>query len=473
MPPPAKAPGTTLARFPFAASRFAASAPLREEVSATFALAWPMVLTNLAQVGMTTTDLMFMGRLGPQALAAGVLGLNLYFPFFVFAIGYLTAIAPMASRALGAKSHAVREVRGATRQGLWATAALSALSLPVLANGEAVLLALGQDAALAPEAGAYLRMLMWSLPLQMAFVTLRSFFSALEKPGAALIAILVGFVVNIVANWALISGHMGAPAMGVPGSGLATTIASAFMLAVLAAAAFIDRRARRFHVLGKLWEPDRAAFLALLRLGAPIGLTMLFESAAFNAAVFIMGRIGEATLAAHAIAIQIAAITFMLSVGFSQAASVRVGRFLGADDWPALRRAGWVAFVLGVGAMTLCGVAMALAPRAMVALFVDAEAPVNAEVVRLGAQFLLIAALFQILDATQSVGAGMLRGLHDTRWPMIYMLVGHWGVGLPLGAWLALGLGLGGLGVWIGFVAALALIAGLMMSRWRVLSRQR
>lgn len=429
-----------------------------------------MVLTNLAQVGMTTTDLMFMGRLGPQALAAGVLGLNLYYPFFVFAIGYLTAIAPMASRALGAKSHAIRAVRGATRQGFWATALLSALSLPILANGERVLLVFGQDPELAPQAGDYLRMLMLSLPAQMAFVTLRSFFSALEKPRAALWAVLVGFVVNIVANWALIFGHLGAPAMGVPGSGLATTIASAAMLIMLAGAAVTDRAARRFHVFGRFWVADRAAFLALFKLGTPIGMTMLFESAAFNAAVFIMGRIGEAALAAHAIAIQIATITFMLSVGFSQAASVRVGRFLGAGDGPGLRRAGWTAFALGVGAMTLCGAVMAFAPRAMVALFLDPDAPANAEVVRLASQFLMIAALFQILDASQSVGAGMLRGLHDTRWPMIFMLVGHWGVGLPLGAWLAFRQGLGGLGVWIGFAVALFLVASLVIERWRRMS---
>ncbi len=465
MPPHEKAPG-----LPLSPPHFAASRPIRTEISATFALAWPMVLTNLAQVGMTTTDLMFMGRLGPKALAAGVLGLNLYFPFFVFAIGYLTAIAPMASRALGAKRQALRKVRGATRQGFWATALLSAVSLPILASGEGVLLAFGQDPDLVPEAGAYLRLLMLSLPAQMAFVTLRSFFSAIERPGAALVAILVGFTINIVANWALIYGHLGAPTMGVPGSGLATTIASAAMLAVLAGASFSDRIARRFHVFGRFWRGDREAFQALLKLGTPIGLTMLFESAAFNAAVFIMGRISEAALAAHAIAIQIATITFMLSVGFSQAASVRVGRFLGAGDWPGLRRAGWTAFVLGVGAMSVCGLVMALAPRAMVALFVDPDAPANVEVTRLASQFLMIAALFQVLDASQSVGAGMLRGLHDTRWPMIFMLVGHWGVGLPLGAWLAFGADMGGLGVWIGFAVALALVASLVINRWRRLS---
>jgi MATE family multidrug resistance protein len=450
---------------------FAASSPIRAEIAATFGLAWPMVLTNLAQVGMTTTDLMFLGRLGPQALAAGVLGLNLYFPFFVFAIGYLSAIAPMASRALGARTHAVRAVRDATRQGLWASLALSALSLMVLANSAPMLRALGQDEALIPEAARYLRFLMWALPLQMVYVTLRSVFAALEKPFPALAAICVGLIVNVVANWAFIFGHLGAPALGVAGSGLATAVASAFMLVVIVAFALLDPRARRFRLFGRLWAWRPNALLALARLGTPIGLTMLFESAAFNAAVFIMGRIGEATLAAHAVAIQVATITFMLSVGFSQAASVRVGRFFGARDWPALRRAGWTAWALGALGMGLCGVFIALAPRALIAAFVDVADPVNAEMVRYATSFLLVAAAFQVLDATQSVGSGMLRGLHDTAWPMLFTLLGYWALGLPLGAWLAFSVGLGGLGVWIGFFAALVVIAAAMLARWRALSR--
>lgn len=447
--------------------------PLAEEVGATLRLAWPMVLTNLAQVGMTTTDLMFIGRLGPQALAAGVLGLNLYFPFFVFAIGFLSAIAPIAASERGRKAHSVRAVRASVRQGFWATAVFALAALLVLFHGERLLTALGQDAALAAEAGRYLRWLMWSLPAQMAYVTLRSFFAALERPMAALIAIAVGFLVNAVANYALVFGRLGAPQMGIEGSGLATTIASFAMLAALVGLSFADRRARRYRVFGRFWRADRAAMATLARLGAPMGLTMLFESAAFNAAVFLMGRIGEAALAAHAIAIQVATITFMTSVGFSQAASVRVGRFFGAGDGPALRRAGWTAFALGLVTMGLCALVMALAPRPIIAVFLDVEAPANAEVVTLAARFLFVAAIFQLFDAAQSVGAGMLRGLHDARWPMVIALIGYWGICLPLGAWLALARGWGGVGVWYGFVVALALVAAAMVGRWMVLTAPR
>ena len=319
--PSPKASDRTVSFYPSAAQP---PTPLGAEIAATMRLAWPMVLTNLAQVGMTTTDLMFIGRLGPQALAAGVLALNLYMPFFIFAIGYLSAIAPIAARERGRMAHSVRAVRASVRQGFWATAVFSLISLLALFHGETLLVWLGQDAALAAEAGAYLRWLMWSLPAQMGYVTLRSFFAALERPMAALIAIAVGFLVNVAANYAFVFGRLGAPEMAVPGSGVATTIASFAQLAVLAGLAFTDRRARRYHVFGRFWRGDRAALAALARLGAPIGLTMLFEAGAFNAAVFLMGRIGEAALAAHAIAIQVATVTFMTSVGFSQAASVRV-----------------------------------------------------------------------------------------------------------------------------------------------------
>jgi MATE family multidrug resistance protein len=430
-----------------------------------------MVLTNLAQTGMTTVDVMFLGRLGPEALASGMLGLNLFFPFYVFAIGYMSAIAPMIARELGRKSHSVRDVRRTARQGFWAAAILCLPTLPALWGGEAVMLAFGQDPKLAAQAAAYLRALMWSLPFYLLFLALRSFVAALERPGAALAAVLVAFLVNIVANWALIFGRLGAPALGVVGSGYATTIAAATMTATLAAFALLDRRVRRYHVFGRFWRPDLARLRELTRVGTPIGLTMLFESSVFNAAVFFMGLIGAASLAAHAIVIQLASLAFMIPVGFAQAASVRVGRFLGARDWPALRRAGWTALALGVGGMGLTALAMILAPRALIGAFIDLAEPANAEVGRLAGGFLICAAAFQLFDGAQAVGSGMLRGLHDTRWPMLYALFGYWLVCLPIGLILAFPLGLGGLGVWIGFVVALALVAGLMLARWSRLTR--
>lgn len=445
--------------------------PVRDEIAATIRLAWPMVATNLAQTGMTTVDLMFLGHLGPQAMAASALGANLFFPVFVFAIGYMSAISPMIARERGRKSHSVREVRRTARQGFWAAVILSAPALLLLWNGEPIIRAFGQDPALAAQAASYLRALMWSLPFYVLYLALRAFVGALERPGAALVAVLVAFVVNAVMNWALIFGNLGFPAMGLPGSGYATTIAAATMVLVLAGFALRDRRVRRYHVFGRFWRADAARLAQLTRLGVPIGVTMLLESAVFNAAVFIMGRIGEAALAAHAVAIQLASLAFMIPVGVAQAASVRVGLFLGARDWPALRRAGWTALGVGVGAMVATAAPMLIAPQLLIAAFLDVDAPANAAVVTLATSFLLVAAIFALADGAQAVGSGMLRGLHDTRAPMLYALFGYWIAGLPIGVLLAFPLGLGGLGIWIGFALALAVVAWLMIARWRKLVR--
>jgi MATE family multidrug resistance protein len=444
---------------------------LRAEIVATTALAWPMALTNLIQLGMTTTDVMFLGRLGPKALAASALGLNLFYPFFMFAVGFMSAIAPMIARERGAKPHSVREVRRTARQGFWAAAIISAPALLILWRGESVLLAFGQAPELAAQAGAYLRALMWSLPAFMLYQALRSFVTALERPSAGLIAVIVAFLANALFNWMFVFGRLGAPALGLVGSGIATTLAAFTLVATLALFGMFDRRLRRYHVFGRFWRADLPRLRALAALGVPIGLTVLFESSVFNAAVFLMGLIGEASLAAHMLAIQLASLTFMMPVGVAQAASVRVGLFLGARDWPSLRRAGWTALALGVGVMALAALAMIFAPRLLISAFIDVAAPANAEVVRLAVIFLAVAAAFQLFDGAQAVGAGMLRGLHDTRWPMLYALFGYWVVGLPLGALLAFVMGWNGVGIWTGLAVALALVSWLMIARWRKLIR--
>lgn len=451
-------------------SPFAASRPLRDEVAATTRLAGPMVATNLAQIGMSTTDAVVMGWLGPQALAAGTLGLNLFQPLLIFAIGVMSAIAPMIAADLGRKTRSVHQARRTARQGFWLTAALSALFLPALWFGEPILIALGQQPDLAAQAAGYLRAMMWSLPPTILYLALRSFVGALERPGAALATVAAAFALNAFLNVGLVFGRFGMPALGLPGSGLATTLASLFMALGLAALIRRDRRLRRFHVFGRFWRADLPRLVELLRLGGPIGMTTLLESAVFNAAVFIMGRIGADALAAHAVAIQIASVTFMVAAGIGQAASVRVGRFFGAGDGPALRRAGAVAMALGVAFMAAMALAMALAPRALVALFLDADLPRNAAVIALAVQFMLVVAMFQVFDGAQAVGAGMLRGLHDTRVPMLIALFGYWGIGLPLGLALAFPLGWGGLGVWIGLAVGLAVVAAAVSMRWRRLS---
>lgn len=287
--------------------------PLREEFVATLRLAWPLALTNVAQTGMTATDVMFMGWLGPDRLAAGALGTNLYFPFLILGIGFLSAVAPMVARELGRNAHSVREVRRTARQGFWAAIILSVPSLAILWNAGPILIAFGQEPRLVADATSYVHAMMWSLPLFLLFVAMRAFVSALERPGAALAAVLVAFVVNAAANYVLVFGHFGFPRLELVGSGLATTIAVAVMFAVIAGVALIDRRMRRYHVFGRFWLADGARLAELTRLGLPLGLTLFFESSVFYAAVFVMGIIGASSLAAHAIAIQIASMTFMIS----------------------------------------------------------------------------------------------------------------------------------------------------------------
>jgi len=300
---------------------------------------------------------------------------------------------------------------------------------------------------------------------------LRSFISALERPAWALVIAFLAVGFNAAANWCLVFGNLGFPALGIAGSGLATTLSSVLMFLGLAAIVSTHRRFRRYQVFGRFWRSDWPRFVGLLRLGLPIAGTLTFEVSIFNVAAFLMGLIDTVSLAAHAIAIQIASISFMVPMGLGQAATVRVGRAYGARDAAAVTRAGWTAFVMGVSFMGMMALVMFFAPRLLIAGFLDLEEPANQPVIELAVTFLAFAALFQIADGAQAVGSGMLRGLHDTTVPMICALFGYWGIGLPLGVVLGFPLGFGGAGIWVGLCAGLATVAVLLLSRW--LTRRR
>lgn len=438
----------------------------RGEARATLVLAWPLILTNLAQTMMTATDVVMMGWLGPDALAAGALGSNLYFATMIFGLGLTTATAPMIARELGRKGHSVRDVRRTVRQGMWTAVVVTVPIWIALWQSEAILLLLGQEPALAKSASEYVRALQWSLLPFFFFLVLRSFISALERPLWALAAGIVGVLVNAAAAWCLIFGHLGFPKLGLVGAGYATTFADLVMFAMMAAVVLMDRKFRRYHLFGRFWRADWPRFRELWHLGLPIGATLVFEVAVFNGATFLMGLIGAAALAAHSIAMQLASLSFMVPLGLAQAATVRVGRAFGAHDREGIRRAGWTAYVMGVGFMALTALAMILAPRLLVGVFLDLDTPSNAPVIELAVGFLMIAALFQVADGGQAVAAGMLRGLHDTRVPMIYAGIGYWCIGLFLGVVLAFWANLQGFGLWIGLATGLTVVALLLLARW-------
>ncbi|QFU17858.1 MATE family efflux transporter [Microvirga thermotolerans] len=436
------------------------------ELRATLSLSWPLVLTNLAQNALMTSDVILMGWLGSEALAAGALGTNLYFALLIFGIGLVNATSPLIAEELGRKRHSVRDVRRTVRQGFWASITV-AIPIWLLAwNGEAILRAMGQEPALAHAAGGYIRALQWSLLPFLFSLVLRSFLSALERPGWALVIGILAVPVNFGAAYVLMLGKFGLPALGLVGTGIGTVISSTFMFLSLVLVVTCDRRFRRYHLFGRFWRPDWQRYRTLWRIGAPIGLTVAFEVTIFNAAALFMGWLGADELAAHAIALQIASFCFMVPFGLGQAVTVRVGRAFGAQDAQGVTRAGWTAYALGVGFMVVTAMLMLFAPRLLIGAFLDLADPRNAPVLQFAISFLTLAAVFQLADGAQAVGAGMLRGLQDTRVPMMFAALGYWGIGLPLGVALAFGTGLRGVGIWIGLAAGLATVASLMLWRW-------
>ncbi|TDQ23726.1 MATE family multidrug resistance protein [Phyllobacterium brassicacearum] len=425
-----------------------------------------MILTNLAQTAMTATDVMMMGWVGASTLAAGALGTNFYYLLMIFGLGLMLATSPMMARELGRNRFAVREIRRTVRQGLWVAVAVSIPIWLVLWNTESILVAMGQDAGLAGQAGNYMRALQWAVLPFYGYIVLRSFIAALERPGWALVIAIVSVAFNALANWVLIFGHFGFPKLGIVGSGIATTLSSMMMFAGLVVVISMDPKFRRYRLFGRFWRADWPRFADLLRLGLPIAAILSFEVTIFNAAAFLMGLIGADSLAAHAIAIQIASIAFMVPMGFGQAATVRIGRAYGAQDRDGIKRAGWVAFAAGTGFMVLTALLMLLAPHQLISAFIDINDPANADVISLAVTFLAFAALFQIFDGGQAVASGMLRGLHDTTIPMIYAAIAYWGIGLPLSVGFGFWLDMQGAGIWVGLLCGLAAAAVLLISRW-------
>jgi MATE family multidrug resistance protein len=445
--------------------------PWFAEARAMLALSWPLVLTNIAQTAMTATDVVMMGHLSPEALAAGALGANIYMAVLIFGIGVMAAVPPMISIELGRNRHAVRDVRRTVRQGFWAAMTIVGPMWLFLWQAEAILAGMGQDPALSRAAASYVHTLQWGLLPFFFYLVLRGFVAALQRPFAASVVVLLAVGFNALANWCLMFGALGFPALGLPGSGLATTLSSIFMFAGMALVVTRDRRFRRYQLFGRFWVPDWQRYRAFWKLGLPIGTTLAFEVIIFNGAALLMGLIGPTSLAAHAIAIQIASLTFMVPMGIGQAATVRVGRAFGAGDTDGIARAGSTALALGLGFMVVTALTMWLAPQVLVGPFLDMGKPGAADVAALAMTFLFYAAIFQIADGAQVVGSSILRGLGDTRVPMIYAGIGYWVIGLPLASALGFWTPLAGVGIWIGLAVALAIVSVLMLSRWRARER--
>ena len=440
--------------------------PWRHELRVTLALAWPLILSNLTMALIGATDVLMLGWLGARELAAATLGFNLAMSAAIFCMGLITASAPMMATEIGRRGNSVRDVRRTFRQAMWAATAVLLPFWMILWNTETILLAFGQQPDLAAMAGTYISAYMWSILPFLFFIILRNFISALEQPVTALVISIIGVLANGLFNYALIFGKFGVPAFGVIGAGIGSVMTNILMFGGMALVVIYHKRFRRYHLFGRFWRSDWQRFRMMWKLGLPIAITMGLEGSVFGLAALLMGLISAESVAAHAIALQLAALTFMVPMGLGQAATVRVGIQYGRKNHAGIMRAGWVSFILGTSFMAAMALVFVLAPDFLISIFIDASAPGNEKVAALAVSFLAIAAIFQIVDGAQVVGAGMLRGLHDTTVPMLFALMGYWFIGIGMGAGLAFWQDWQGIGIWTGLASGLTVVAVLMLGRW-------
>jgi MATE family multidrug resistance protein len=439
------------------------------EFRATFALAWPLVIAQVAQNALQATDVIMMGWLGPKALAAGTLANSFIMPLFLFGVGVTGAVAPLTAQARGRRD--IKAIRRVVRQGFWAAILLALLLAPIMLQIRTIYGWLGQDLTLAARAEEYIQIAILMLAPAMGVIVLRSLLSTFDATRIILVITLGGVVVNAIANYLLMFGNFGLPRLELRGAAIATVLTNLFMLGVMLTYVLRHRRFRRFNILIRFWKPDWPRFREIFRIGTPIGLTVLAEVGLFAAAVILMGRLGTDELAAHAVALQCASLAFMVPLGLGIAATVRVGIAYGRQDPEGIRKAGWTSFMLGTGFMAVSALSFTLFGSAIVSVFLDPKLPENQNALVLAATYLAIAGLFQLVDGAQVVAAHALRGLSDTKIPMFMAIFGYWFVGLPI-AWLfGFALNMRGVGIWLGLAAGLAFVAMLLVGRFALRER--
>jgi MATE family, multidrug efflux pump len=432
---------------------------LKLELRPMVTLAAPVVVAEIGWVAMGLVDTLMVGPLGPEAIGAVGVGSSLFIGVVVFAMGILLGLDTLVSQAYGAgrfdECHRWL-VHGAV------LSLVVALPVTLLLFGLSSLLGRwGLDPTVLALTRPYLDVLAWSVLPLLLYATFRRYLQGMGVVRPVMIALVSANVVNVFINWVLIHGKLGAPVMGVRGSAWATVIARIVMAGYLGVVIVQRERGRRPGLFETSPSIDWSWMRRLLRLGVPAASQITLEVGVFAASTALAGRLAPISLAAHQIAIHIAALSFMVPLGASSAGAVRVGHALGRRDPVAAERAGWTALLLGAGFMACTAAVFLVIPRPLMGAFTR-----NEGVVQLGVSLLAVAAVFQLFDGIQGVATGILRGLGDTRTPMIWNLIGHWFIGLPTGYFLCFGLGRGVVGLWWGLSIGLILCGAVLLVVW-------
>ncbi len=410
-------------------------------------LAIPLALAELGWMAMSVVDVIMVGKLpnSANAIGAASLGSALFYPFAIAAVGLFAGLDTLVSHAHGAGDRV--EARRSLGSGLAIALVASPIAIAVILAAIPLLSQLGVTPAVRDDATAFIRVLVWSLPLLLVYTCFRRFLQGIHCVRAVAVALVSSNLVNLLGNWILIFGHWGAPAMGVRGSALSTCLARVYLAGFLMIAVWLEDPGaiRGLHAGRKL-------VLKLLRLGLPAAATIGLEVGVFHTATVLAGMINPVSLAAHTIVLNAGAVTYMLQVGLGSAAAVSVGKALGAGDRAGAVRAGWIALAVGTVVEVASMVLFLVLPRQLAGIYTA-----DPHVIALSVTLFAIAAGFQIFDGLQTVATGALRGWGDTKSSMVWNLGAYWVVGLPVGWWLGFRLGWGVAGIWDGLWLALIL----------------
>jgi multidrug resistance protein, MATE family len=432
----------------------------RKELRPMWALAWPLAVAELGWMLQGLIDLIMAGPLGPAAIGGGTLANLLFYPIAICGTGVLLGMDTLVSQSFGAEDPL--DCRKSLVSGIWVALGLTPPLVLIMWALIPLMQALGTNPRVLAQFEPYLKALIWSILPLLLYSALRRYLQAVNLVKPVTFSLLTANIINVVGNWVLMYGHWGAPAMGLEGSGWSTAIARVYMAAILLIALVRHERATGRLLATISWRPEFPRIRRLIALGLPAAGQIGIEGGVFAVATVLCARLDEVSLAAHSIAINVVSTTFMVPLGISSAAAVRVGQAVGRKDVRGVALSGWTAVLLGASFMGAAALALWLIPRWIVRIFSSDPA-----VIASGAVLLEICAAFQLFDGFQVVTTGALRGLGDTHTPMLAHLAGYWAIGLPIGYWLCFHYGWGAAGIWVGLSLALILIGATLLLVWR------
>lgn len=441
------------------------NARIRDEVIALLKLGGPLIGAQLAQISINFVDTVMAGRLNANALAAVAIGTNALFFVTAVSLGLLLSVSPSVAQLFGAGKY--KEIGTCVRQGLWLSVGAALAGMAALRAIEPLLAWIGVVPEILPTTIGFLRAISWGLPAWCIFQVLRSFNEGVSRTRPVLFGSLLGLFGCIVGDYIFIYGKLGLPRMGAVGCGIASAIVFWLMALFLAAYTYLKPEYRQYQLFDRFEWPRSKEITALLKLGMPIAVSLFMEISLFAGVALLIGSLGTIAAAGHQIALNVASVTFMVPLGLAMAITVRVGQAIGRGDPEAARLSGRVGILMAAAFMSCSALVLSTLPGFIAGIYTN-----DADVKNMAVTLLLMAAIFQIFDGLQVSGSGALRGLKDTKIPMFITAFAYWGIGMPLGYFLAITRGEGPKGFWIGFICGLIVAAILLNSRFQLSTRR-